>query len=1424
MPLIRTLNLSSGMILAAKSTVTTPNLQVQPVAATVLQPIVQSTRTNVIAPVHQQIIDPITSMIPVHNELIKQAASIALITNYIWKNPTAPITVTIPSSIAVASPVQSPVIEPHIIIPPLQTKVNVIVPAYSPPAPGPPEPPPPLHLKSAVIADAGYDSTPAVMSSKTFESYEQLTGILKDRPEIVMLTNFMPLFIDSGISDPSFIQRIENSGISPYMTDAGRYVDTYLQSRSLRYVDVVNLARNLRSTYPYVKSTFKQHRQYVENCVNGLRADVDFLFDLIKRLERMKAQLDLRDPLHEVNPIDVLRNFLVGFDAAAQQELETFAHYYMPQKFDFHNVLISLGYNPEDVKIFTSTKLWIQTLLELRDILRHHSFQFFPINIATRTVDADATTINLLNPASYYGGAWTTYGTISNGISTQIVVPSLSEMKGLIGSQVPETVRALSTAWNVMNQTTSFSDEDIRIAALTNLLSKEFRYSYGLSDPEVKRVLEDQFNYRVAEVGNGGVFDAIVGKIGSNITQFPAVQTDALTNISQRQDGNVGILTFEPKFIDVPGSAHSTITPGGSYYVDSVLKSDGSKFNTTRLEELTTVFDKSFKAFTTVVNGMNLMSVTKVGNQGASSLSNPAQFIRDFARRIIDTNSGQTIQNVAADRLGGVYAMALKNNDLKSALFMYALSNIFPANNQSDKRVFVNFASGSVSTGGVTFDNRGNVVQVQQQGGSFNSNVIKYIVNLIQNKAVQSSGTGSPKTVVPTLTDDTISSALRSGTTISRAIEATLQHVLSDMKFQDRILIDGEHTRINGYLDTAFLMMVFDVILSMAGRWCGQVINSVIAGTTKETKGTFTYNTVITQQNWFNSYQAIVHRLEQEASLTQQLIYTVLNTLQKLSDSFKNSVNYLNSQPTIDRLREVTNALNHTDMLSMLLSEQQIMILASVVQEMSERLEKKLTPPANPSVDGDNDIDAEDEFMLLDDALITPKVRDAVYGLFNSPDYVSRKGNNKKILTVGIPQGFAKRLKQRTDAKALNFVKDPTNKQGDIVSIVVYKIDLLNPDIVFKSKKMLFEMSRFPVRNDEKFLSIPEKPTPSDIFRAIPTRDFGNGKLNDMTYWSDGSTPSDPNVMATFADESYSFLTSSERYEIIKNHITSYLCDVYIKLMTGVNLADDQFNMFNLPRSMNNEMARIIVEHFIDYVVTNSKQAESKTKSSTPVGGVLFSTTAPRRAGYVPGSDSLSDNFTLDPAGIAGFVSQISQFGSVKGTPTVSSLDEQNKLGTLDDNLKLLTARDVPVTVHGLRTISNMAYMSTTLSDITTLQQRALVPRQFDRIFNIVIDTNDFEIDEPVMNETKQGAETFNQLVQTGDIIPVDAMSLDEGMMSFDSPPLPSENTKPVGRPFVQNRIEQPVSTFKTPKKTKSQGDLIMEKYFITVESYGEDD
>jgi hypothetical protein len=421
--------------------------------------------------------------------------------------------------------------------------------------------------------------------------------------------------------------------------------------------------------------------------------------------------------------------------------------------------------------------------------------------------------------------------------------------------------------------------------------------------------------------------------------------------------------------------------------------------------------------------------------------------------------------------------------------------------------------------------------------------------------------------------------------------------------------------------------------------------------------------------------QEIISIIEDEMKTLTSMMFSVANFLDTLNGKIQtiyNTINKFNKEA----IAYLLGYLETTEKLSILMREQQLMLLLSSVEDVYQNFQ---TFTENFSTE-ETDPDMILATKYLKSLHYSPQMVSVLQRFFSDAEFTETKGYNKKIATIGIPQGLLKGLLK-------NPLMADSNKHNDIIKILIYKIDVFNSDIVYKPKEFLFEASRFPTRvySSVKPINTDVRGI-SDIANAIPTRNyslFTSLNLIDTgasTYWDDKTS--------SFGEE-YNFLTSREKNEIIENHITSFLLENYIKILTGFDVGDVQFNLSNTEADALAEAGNSTN----DDVTKNLQSSTSTTK------------------------DSKSSNSLSKGLGNAG-----------KSVLNSSGLNKIPKIK--NEALKNLIVADVLIPRQDLY-IKNLVQ-----------------PKKFDRVFNIIFDP-EFEIDYEKSTSTQSSSSKLEFLIKT---------------------------------------------------------------------------
>lgn len=1261
--------------------------------------------------------------------------------------------------------------------------------------------------------------------SREIQPYELLSGIAYDRPEIVLMSQFLPLFDTTAISSaPDYLKLLTDAGIDPTMTNAGIYANIQMQARNLRVFSAVHGLKSIAEKELAVKLLFAKKKSDLQEHMESLQKLTQFYLGLIADFNRMREQLDLRDPLFTVDTQDVLNEYVKTFTQEDYNFSSTsalaYATKYLPEKYDVVDALVRLGYSKDSVSSkFASTKLWLQLLNDYKKILKYHSAEFIGIK--------SATTANDTNPIVI---AKPDYPLFSFSSSDPVGFPGISAIIASPPEAIQSLVNSTSKAYaSIYKFASGFKSAENRIAALLNLVCKEYKYSRGLKDYSTQNVLSKYYGYSVSDNTNTDVFDAVLGPIGNSISDIPQFNNNSLVNIAQQQPAaNVAVLTFESKYL---ARQKNSYTPGSAFYVDHVLDiTDDSKFQTQRLDNLANLLRNAYEGFSTLANNMNLLTIVETGlktnkkYEFGKLLADPIEFQNKILEKLVTTN-GKPSFMVESDNLSSIYTFASSDTTLKSMMFLLVLNQVTRAYEPG----VLKFISPAISDNTPLTD-------------KLIDAIAEHLVSNVKT-AANTKATGPLKyagTDVKEIDILKIKSSLKDGTQLHGYVQNLMSQVL--VALQDEAFV-ADRTRYSGQLDSTVTLAIFDAIISIIARYSNQKLvgKKTGAASYKFFKPTLL---LISRSNTDlrPSLVTLKTKLSQEVTLEQQLAYTIMNVLFKLANSADSFSKQLKSQVSTGILKDTLNLVDgDVSKLKALVDEQQIMLISSTVQDVLGKLKSQVTLPtySNNDVNGDNKYDSDDEIKLLDESYVSPQLKASLFEFLRQPSLSQKPAFNKRVLSVGIPLGFTKHLKERVDldSKNLSFAK----KQADIIAITVYKTDMLNQDIIYKPKKFLFELSRFPVRNDAFFKDVAPGAGLAKVLSAIPTRDFDESieeGTSPISYWQTGNLAKTSKNNALSAD-SYNFLTFEQKQEIIQNHVTSYLLESYINVMTGINISETSFSL--------HDVESLVESDFVSLVLANrAQQAIDFVKLRTNPIKLPFSN-APTDKQFVvkePVLGGAGQIFTFTtkptlPTNLAFYTTdstnpeQSTASGKTGklGLPTVAKnipqdpTQQQNK-GKLEipktsfsDLMKKMSAKKIPQLKSAMKQTSDMKHLNMSISDGILVSKKLLQPKQFDRVFNIIVDPDEFEIDYDKVVETDAGKIALKALLQQGNVVPVDQQNSVVGMTPKSS--VLSKTQTATSPSTVQG--SSPTNSYKYRDRDKQDGDLMLERYFVTIETFGDE-
>jgi len=277
---------------------------------------------------------------------------------------------------------------------------------------------------------------------------------------------------------------------------------------------------------------------------------------------------------------------------------------------------------------------------------------------------------------------------------------------------------------------------------------------------------------------------------------------------------------------------------------------------------------------------------------------------------------------------------------------------------------------------------------------------------------------------------------------------------------------------------------------------------------------------------------------------SSNLTFAILNTLNVLKKHFDSYYNLLELSEKTYLSRLLSYLENDKRKLLALFEEPQLLRVLSTFDDVYQ---------SYSSLSSEN-VDQENLFIKSEENFPhSSEIVSLLHSFFKLEEYRVKKGNNKQIISVGIPFGLFKNLYQHLDKQ--NIIN---SNQNDIFVVSIYKLDLLNPYLIYRPKRFLFEASRFPVRIYSEYKKIGEQG-----YEVIPTRNFD--LFSDKNFSIEGNIGA--NIETCFGskydDISWWSIGSSKacKEEILVNHQSSFLLENYLKLTSGLNVNELTFNL-----------------------------------------------------------------------------------------------------------------------------------------------------------------------------------------------------------------------------------------------------------------------
>lgn len=1167
-----------------------------------------------------------------------------------------------------------------------------------------------------------------------FSAYEELTGISRSRPEILFVTNFQPIFESQSNNASNTRDKRKDSNISG-LNPLGEFLDAQIQLQHLRHEAMVKLIKDLKEDSDIAAQLDDKENDFKFH-IRNLSNHVQVLYEVIDDLERLKQKLNIKNsPLLSYESI-TNRHFGAGI-AGVMTDNRGFAER-VPKssttpEFDtpslngmsFSKTLSLLGYDPKKILAFSSTKVFLQSLFELLGMLKGNSYNILGASTIQQRSDENSVYINVHSPQGFLFDP------------TKISGPKLETLINAKGDNALSIVNNLKSVFDALFLTANFTSAESRIAFLFNFLSKEYSFSRALSVSSTRKFISDTFGYTISDnISNEQLLDVVIGSFGNKITdKTDTFSKNSVSTIAQKIENDVSILPFEPDYIDFE---QSTFTPGSIYFLDKTLEiTNDGKFNLSKLDAFSKDLENTISRFTEIVRSFGMLPMknqsfgtNKVAGGFSERMIHGRLIFEQVTQSFLNISNFQAFPDVIASDVLAIFTTADKDNYLKSLLFLYVVLKQYGSTSRSSIE--------AIDSVILEIDNR--------------------INNTRGSSAVATNTVFAPVTPMSTsrftissVSKNSMSSELKELRNTSNFLNLffnNFANIFESFKSADTIL--NEKTRFGGVQDVILMMTIFEAQLAVVNTFIPKTLQGDFLSRTSSTVGQSFYKFQIAESNSSTtaknslSFNTIKGKINFEVDTIAKLIFTIVGSMTELNDSISSISKSMSFESKVKPINDILAVLGNRKLLSMILNPQQIFLIKSIVDDINTRFSSTTSfEKESSNVDFETRGPGRDDIALLDDSLISSKLKSALFSFFANEKFSSQKGHNIRLLSVGIPLGFSQKLRERVKLDKVS-EKSFNPKQVDIIKVNVYKVDVEYQDIVFKPQSFLFELSRFVTKTNENMPDVSVGFSMKDVLSAFRTHDYSlqvpvvssekNGELTNLI------------------SEQYSFLTQEQKIEITQNHTISYILELYVRLLTGVSVSE--CDLYVDPSSVPNSSASpLIIQKAVEHVVFQAFQTRLKN-----------------------GATDISE-FRIQAPALSSIRSPVSKKSNVK-----FKVSEKPDLAHVT-NLKA-----------GSGVVETTKKSRTVFSDNLEESKRIFLPKAFDRVFNISVDPDDFEIDVEETLKTPSGKDAFDKLLKQNVIVGEQLQG-----EFYNS----SGNT----------------SVYKIRERDINENDLTFEKYFVTIDT-----
>jgi hypothetical protein len=259
------------------------------------------------------------------------------------------------------------------------------------------------------------------------------------------------------------------------------------------------------------------------------------------------------------------------------------------------------------------------------------------------------------------------------------------------------------------------------------------------------------------------------------------------------------------------------------------------------------------------------------------------------------------------------------------------------------------------------------------------------------------------------------------------------------------------------------------------------------------------------------------------------------------------------------------------------------------------------------------------------------------------------------------------------------------------------------PDLIFKPLTKIFELSRFASRNESHYKAVTLGDRLNSVLDSVPTKDYSNFSTPTRGYGSE----------KLVQDEDYNFLSQEDKFAMTRNHVMSYLLEIYFRVMTGIPLSEREL-----------------------YVIDPD---DSDVPTPFVVNAMLKR--AAEKVFEVPVKPDLNMDLTKYTYNASKANFQIENTANNKLIKSV-----------FKSAAEVVGTKLYEQIVSTAAAASDTAKKRTVYTDAEHTSKRLMSPKLFERIFFMTVDPDDYEIDYVETMKSKIGKSTFSKLKEAGEI------------------------------------------------------------------------